>query len=224
MLAALTVLLFVAPPARAQSTQDAFQLGLGTTIVSYTNAELEVELPAWTQTLEVSETQWGLSGDNGVSLELGFGIGESLVVGGVLVFGGATETSSSNVMDDDETTDSSLSILVGPKLDFMFLPDSNVRPLLGAAIAWQRSSAETETTTAQSVTTTLSDVALSGVQLMTRAGLRWFVVPAFSLDPAVVFQWTTVSGDYGVAAQNFDASASGLSIGLGLSVSGWIGP
>ena len=67
----LVVVVTVPRLALAQETSNAFQLGLGTDLVSYSKSTVEIEQTPATQQVDSSVTEWGLSGDSGVNLELG---------------------------------------------------------------------------------------------------------------------------------------------------------
>ncbi len=110
----------------------------------------------------------------------------------------------------------------------MFLPDSVVRPFVGGAIGLTRQSYSSETTNQNNVTETDYDLGVTGLGLLARAGIRWFLTPGFSIDPAFVFGFSTASGSTGYpvaggATQNIDTGATGYTLGLRLGFSGWIG-
>jgi hypothetical protein len=87
-----------------------------------------------------------------------------------------------------------------------------------------------QNTTATNVTTTPYDAGWTGVEFLGRAGIRWFIVPGFSLDPAFVFGFTLIDGSAHYPANvpanatvSYDSNISGFSVGLSLAVSGWVG-
>jgi hypothetical protein len=224
----LVTLCLSAAPAAAQTTQGALQLGVGTGLVDYTSSTTDVELPAalgGTTAMHGSSVEWGVAQGNGLHLEGGYGLGESFVLGGLLVLGG--QSLKNDQLVDSETHDSHFSLFVGPKLDFMLMPGQSLRPFFGIAAGFTHTSSKAESTNAQDVTTTTAKQSLDGLGLLGRAGIRWFPVEGFSIDPALVFGWATLSGSrrVGVRALNDDVDASGtrFTIGLDFAVSGWIG-
>jgi hypothetical protein len=226
--------------ANAQSVANALQIGLGTDFVSYSAYTQRVTAPpppppaAPVGTMDykndIHQTRWGVSDHSNVNLEIGYGLNDSMVLGGMLVLGGwsqylHSEQASSTV----HRQDSSFNLFIGPKFDFMFLPDSRVRPFVGAAIGLSRVAATTTTTNATAVTTTQSDNGYTGLGLLLRGGVRCFLTPGFSLDPAFVFGFATMSGSAlgaeGVPNQaaSYDSGLTGFSVGLGVTASGWVG-
>ena len=225
---ALVTLCLWAAPAGAQTTQGALQLGVGTGVVDYTSSTIDVDLPAalgGTTAMHGSSLEWGVAQGNSLNLEGGYGLDESFVLGGLLVVGGQSVKSDQVV--DRETHDSHFSLFVGPKLDFMLMPGQSLRPFFGIAAGFTHSHSKAESTNAQDVTTTSARQSLDGLGLLGRAGIRWFPIQGFSIDPAIVFGWAMLSGNrrVGVPAFNDDVDASGtqFTIGLNFTVSGWIG-
>jgi hypothetical protein len=162
-------------------------------------------------------------------LEGGYGITDSLVIGGILQFGGwAGTTGADNIAAGGRIHESRFSLFIGPKVDYMFLPDSMVRPFVGGAVGLVRRTHTHETTNPNNITTTDYDIAQTGIGLMARAGIRWFLTPGFSIDPAfmVGLGWTSGGTDVpagGGATQNIDTSANGYTVGLSVAFSGWVG-
>jgi hypothetical protein len=213
------------PPAGAQTTQGALQVGLGTGLVDYTSSTTDVELPAilgGTTALHGSSLDWGVAQGNRIDLEGGYGLGESFVLGGLLALGGQSDT---NKLSDNETDDSRFLLFIGPKLDYLLMPGASLRPFFGIAAGLSHTSSKSELTNAQGRTSTTAKQSLSGFELLGRAGIRWFPIEGFSIDPAIVFGWAALSGSRHVPATNDDVDASGteLSIGVNVAVSGWIG-
>jgi hypothetical protein len=222
---ALATLSLWAPHAGAQTTAGALELGVGTGLVDYTSSTIDVELPAilgGTTAMHGSSLEWGVAQGNSLTLEGGYGLGDSFVLGGLLALGGQ---STSNELNDNKTEESRFALFIGPKFDFMLMPGESMRPFFGIAAGYLRASSKTETTNPQDVTTTTAKQALDGFELLGRAGIRWFPVEGFSIDPAVVLGWTTLSGSWRIPIVNEDVDASGtqLMIGLNVAVSGWIG-
>jgi len=226
-------------PANAQSVANSLQIGLGTDFLSYSNYTQRITVPANIAGLPVGagsvdqkydyhQTRWGVSDHSNVNLEIGYGLTDEMIIGGLLVLGGYSvyshfEQQASPVHNQD----SSFNFFLGPKFDYMFLPQSRVRPFLGAVVGLSHISQNTTRTDNNSVTTTALDTSYTGLGLMGRAGIRWFVTPGFSLDPALVFGFATHSGNaQGVAAPNaasYDSGLTGFSVGLGVTASGWVG-
>jgi opacity protein-like surface antigen len=241
-LTALSVIGFasiVTTQAKAQNIEHALQLGLGTNFLAYSNTTLTQDQPADLnnpnngRTVEYKTvnrtTEWGLSNRSGINLEVGYGITDSLVLGGMLQLGGWVNTTGANTITNDTSrlTNSTFSLFIGPKIDYMFLPDSMVRPFIGGAIGLVRQTYSTEQETVGSVTTNNLDIGTTGVGLLARGGIRWFLTPGFSIDPALVFGINTGTGstEYPLRGgrRSDDTTATGYSIGLSLAFSGWIG-
>jgi hypothetical protein len=226
---ALVTLCLWDTPARAQTTDGPLQLGVGTGLIDYTSSTIDVELAdalGGTTALHGSSLEWGVARGNRIDLEGGYGLGESLVLGGLLVLGGQSVRSDQVV--DSRTRDSQLSLFVGPKLDFMLMPGESVRPFFGIAAGFTHTNSRSELTNAQDDTTTTARQSLSGLELLGRVGLRWFPIQGLSIDPALVFGWATLSGSRRVGAvgplsDDVDASGTQFAIGLDCAVSGWIG-
>jgi hypothetical protein len=196
--------------AQAQNVDGRFQLGLGTPIVSYSAVTTEIgDNPS--VEVDVDTTSWGIR--NIAMLELGYGLSNALVLGGVLRFGGTSTTSEADLPNSEEETNSSFDVVVGPKIDYMFSEGSRVRPFVSAVVGLLHSSSTAEDD---------AETSLTGVMLQGGAGLRWFAAPGFSLDPSLRFDWSTMSGETDLGPASIDVSASGFSVSLGLAVSGWI--
>lgn len=210
--------------AHAQKTEGALQLGLGTDFLTYTNASMKVDVPGGERTLKTKTFNWGFASRNGVNLEGGYGLSDSLVLGGIVGLGGRSETTKLDQPGANENTDSTFELMLAPKIDYMFSPDSRLRPFVGGALGIIYQSAKTEFHNADTnTTTTESDASATGLLLMGRVGLRWFLAPGFSLDPAFVFGWIPfASGSYKAGATSYDADAHQFSLGLSVAASGWI--
>ena len=228
----------VSVQARAQAIGNALQVGLGTNFVSYqsdtyTDHMLQANGTTVDYKPNVHNTTWGFTGRNNLVLEGGYGITDSLVLGGLLQFGNWSTTSDAIQPQNGapQATESRFYLFIAPKIDYMFLPDSAVRPFIGAAIGLVHTaqSIQTQTTNVNGSTNTATniDVGMTGVGLQLRAGVRWFLTPGFSVDPAFAFSYGAGSGTYSVpvagAMRNDDSSVSGYTLGLNLALSGWIG-
>lgn len=199
--------LSAASPAMAQDTDGALQLGLTTPIFSYTTGSTTTEFGGDETEIDTSNTTWGLRDE--VVGEIGFGLGDSLVLGGILQIGGTSLTQGEG---EDEAESSEFGVLIGPKLDFMFSPGQKVRPFLGAAAGLVLASSEAGPV----------ETSVTGFQLIGRAGMRAFLSNGFSLDPALVVSWSTASGEVETGGPSADISVSAVNIGVALGFSGWL--
>jgi outer membrane protein W len=224
---------------QAQTVAGALQLGLGTDFVSYSNYTQRVTVPAVPAALgtvdqkyDLHQTRWGVSDRSNLNLEVGYGLNDEMIIGGMLVLGGWTgSVHSQQQASPQQVKQSNFNFFIGPKFDYMFLPDSRVRPFIGAVVGLSRVAQNNTNTTQFGVTTTSLDTGYTGVGLMGRAGIRWFLTPGFSLDPAFVFGFSSMTGSaQGVAvgpgpngALSYDSGLTGFSVGLGVTASGWVG-
>lgn len=202
-------LLLVSSAASAQSTEGAFQVGLTTPIFGYAKSSIEYEDET---EVDISGVSWGIREQ--VLLELGYGLSESVVLGGIVSVGGASQSAELNDPDisAEDSDASSLVILLGPKLDLQF-GEGAARPFVGGNIAFLSASAEDEG----------SETATMGFQLSGRAGVRWFPTPGFSLDPAFTASYVHASGEIEPDESDpIDVSQSGFSLMLTVGASGWI--
>lgn len=236
-LTAVTILGFAtafSTHANAQNIQHALQLGLGTNFVTYTSEKITqrglLDGGARDRELEDSTTVWGFGSRNAIAFEAGYGLTDSLVLGGILELGGWSNTSGPDPIaaGDPRRTNSMFSLFIGPKIDYMFLPDSVVRPFIGGAVGLVRQSSSQETTNQNNITDTDYEIGATGVGLLGRAGIRWFLTPGFSIDPAFVFGFATASGNTGFpegngATRNYDTGVTGYTLGLRVGFSGWVG-
>lgn len=194
-------------PAAAEGTEGKVQLGLNVPIFAYTTGTAETPaLGGINVEQDVSRTSWGIAMDP--LLEIGYGVSDMFVVGGVAQIGGQSVT----VGDADDADISATTIFLAPKLDVMFSADATVRPFLSGALGLVSSSMSTGAT----------ETSALGVGLFARAGLRWFAAPAASLDASLGFLWQTASGDTGTDALKTDISVSGISILGTLGISAWL--
>ncbi|HEY5956770.1 MAG TPA: hypothetical protein VIV60_09465, partial [Polyangiaceae bacterium] len=217
------------------TTAGALQLALGTDIVSYTDTSVtrkQVPNPGGPVDLKTdrSTTRWGFSNQSSVAFEGGYGLTDSIVVGGILQLGGASRRdgvnwpryANINTLTSD-TKYSTFNLLIAPKFDYMLLPTSAIRPFFGGAIGILYQSEKVKAIQ-PSTTQTVWGVSETGLAILLRAGVRCFVTPGFSIDPALMFSWVpTASGSFDNGATSYDASAHGYTIGLGVAASGWVG-
>lgn len=211
-LAGFIVVSFCAGQASAQNVAGAVQLGLGTDIVSYSNNTLEVDAPTGDLETETSTTEWGITGESGVSFEVGYGASEAIVAGAFLLLGGSSTETEGELGEEGE--ESEMTIGVGPKVDFMLSQGSSARPFVSALAGFLHTSSESAANV---------EIGASGFVIGGRVGVRWFAAPGFSVDPQVGVNYLSVSGeaepDIGDAV---DVSASGYGISLGVAFSGWL--
>lgn len=192
-------------PAQAQSTEKAFQVGLLTPIVSYSKQSTDME-DSDTE-VDVSTTLWGLR--SGFSSEIGYGLSDSMILGGLVQIGGnSQEVEFGNV----ELDASDFSLFLGPKFDYMFMPGSNLRPFVGAVAGLQVSSGENSGV----------EISTTAFQGMLRGGVRWFIARGMSIDPGLAFSFNFGSVDVESGGAERDGSVSGFGIGLVLGFSGWL--
>src|SRR5687767_5507172 len=107
----------MAPRAHAQDTKGAFQLGLSTSFISYTSGTTELELPGGDVSVDISDVDWGFTGDNGVVLELGYGVTDIVLVGGFVQLGGSSQSTQIDQPGEPEVDLTEFGLLIGPKVD-----------------------------------------------------------------------------------------------------------
>ncbi len=186
--------------------------------------------PAGNFDFETTSWQAGLGKDSTLGLEFGYGLDDHWVLGGL-----AAVTSSSSSWDEGTrgnggTNDRRrLSFLAGPKLDYMFGSASSVRPFAGAALGFvERTDREQSKWFVPSAEvpgpyhSTDPDSSLAGLDLAARLGLRWFVAPWLSIDPALSFDASFLWG-HGPHSANADAHATAYDFGASIAASGWWG-
>jgi hypothetical protein len=231
----------VSSRAQAQTTAGALQLGLGTNLLTYSSDTIsEHQVLNNGTTIEYKgieqNTTWGLANRNGIYLDAGYGITDMLVLGGMLQLGSWSNTTGDRDLGNNNGTaqanEHRFTLFLGPKLDVMFLPDTVVRPFVGVGLGLVRHTYTTETTThngaGATITATPNDLGVTGVGLLARAGIRWFLTPGFSLDPAFVFGFSSATGTMvippnGQTNGHFDTGVTGYTVGLQMAFSGWIG-
>ena len=243
-LTAIGFVSIVSSQAKAQTVANALQIGLGTDFVSYSNYTQRVTTPPIAAPgapppagatvdykNDIHQTRWGVSDHSNVNLEIGYGLNDNWVIGGLLVLGGWSDSQHEGILASPQNQQrSTFNLFIGPKVDYMFLPESRVRPFLGAAIGLSRTTYNLTNTNPLSVTTTGESWGYTGVGLFLRGGIRWFLTPGFSLDPAFVFGFSSMTGSAqgvpgrcGLDTANYDSGLTGFSVGLGVTASGWVG-
>lgn len=200
-----------AAPAGAQNVEGTVQLGLTTDLVSYSKQTLTYDDSD--ADLETEVTRWGLR--EGIALEIGYGVSDMIVVGAMASLGGVSQTIDAGGSEGEV---SSFSAAIGPKIDFILSPDSNIRPLIGAVIALATSTADSGG----------PETSILGFEIGARLGMHCFATEGFSITPALAIGYASGSGeielDTGgiVGTRSVDISASGFKVGLQLGISGWI--
>ena len=141
-LTAIGLVSIISSHAKAQTVANSLQIGLGTDFVSYSNFTQRVTAPPLVPAgapgtvdykWDIHETRWGVSDHSNLSLEIGYGLDDSFVIGGLLRLGGwSGYNHSEQASSNNNIQESTFSLFIGPKLDYMFLPESRVRPFVGA--------------------------------------------------------------------------------------------
>lgn len=222
------VLSLMSGTAQAQVTAGALQLGLGTDVVTYTDASATVRYPAPLGDIagESKTTRWGFASRNGVNLEGGYGLGDSIVLGGLLGIGSWSEELSTKrgAVTAQGNTNTNFDLFIAPKFDYMFLPGTSIRPFVGGAIGVQYFSQKVENPQNNGAVEVTKSSA-TGLALMPRVGVRFFLTPGFSIDPAFVFLWVpTASGSQEQAGLSYDLrDVHSYTLGLTVAASGWVG-
>lgn len=206
----VAAMLVVSSTALAQNTDGAIQLGLATDLFAHTSTDLEVEFPLVTQDVTQTRNTWGFQEENGVIFEMGYGLTEGLVIGGLAQLGGSNL--DSNWEQTADTENSLFEFGLYPKIEYMFIPGGRVRPFVGGGLGLLVRNAD-DSGTESSVT---------AFGLWGRGGLRYFVSPAVSLDPTLTLSWLTGSGDYDAGNLDGNISVTRLGVALGAGISIWI--
>lgn len=217
-LSVVVAVLSSSAPAFAQ-INESFQLGLSTDLVSSSTLSFEAETPVVGGVTVESEgdidnTAVGFSGDSGVTLNLGYGLSEQLVLGALLRFGTSSSETDAELgglqaNEEEDTTSFSL----GPKLEFAFLDEGDLRPFVLGSVAYVSVTQEQPDNT----------IEFSGGQLLAGVGLHWFLAPGFSFDPMLYGAYAALSGESDPDMGNtteLEGSLTGFGLSVGLS--GWI--
>lgn len=195
-------------PAGPVPTLDgAVQLGLYLPVVRYLPVGLEFENGG--AEVDVSRLDWGIA-ENPVSLEIGYGLTDSLVLGGQLGIGGESSTQEQMGFADQESSE--FNFQFGPKLDYMFSAGSKVNPFAGAVVLVGIDS--TDNNGAEFSTTVF--------RFLGRIGLRAFLADSFSIDPALVVGAGVGSASQDDGTNEADLSVTGFQVGLDIGFSGWM--
>ncbi|HKU37102.1 MAG TPA: outer membrane beta-barrel protein [Polyangiales bacterium] len=197
-----------APEPLISSVKGAIQLSLGTPIVRYTSSSLDPDAGA---KLSGTALKWGFSDEASVSVEVGYGLLDQLVIGGVVQLGG-TSTSQKQEGATTESESSSFDLLIGPKAEYHFTPTSKINPFVGAMLGLYNTSSD--------------DNGLEISQLLfvmqARAGLRCFLAEGFSLDPTFHVGFGLGGGSAEQGGSETDFGSSAFQVGLSIALSGWL--
>jgi hypothetical protein len=181
------------------SVDGLIQLGIGTALFQHVGGALS---PDSGPSISQSNTSWGIA-KNPTTLEGGYGFLPNLVVGGLLQFGGNSAATPKT---------SSFALAIGPKADYMFMPNSKLNPFAGVMLGIAYSSS--------SIGSALASQSQTDFIFMARGGMRWFMFDSVSLDPTLV-----IGGALGSATQtvnslvgNLSSSSFQVAFTLGLSV------
>jgi hypothetical protein len=186
--------------------------------------------PAGELNFDTTSTQAGFGRNSTFGVEIGYGLREQWVVGGLAAVRGSSSSwddgTRGNGTNHERRT---FSFFLGPKLEYMLLLASSLRLVAGGAVGFVRlTDREDRKTLVPSAIapgpyfSTDPDSSLAGVKLEGRLGLRWFAAPWLSIDPAVFFGGSFLSG-HGPHSASTDAKAKSYSFGLSLAASGWVG-
>lgn len=211
-LALFVTTLAICESSAAQPIAGRFQLGVASSLFSYTSRSTEND--DTTVEADTSSARWGVRDQ--IALDVGYGLSDAIVVGGVLVLGGTSTTVEPEGRADIDSSE--FEVKIGPKIDLMFGPDSlassiRVKPFVGAVLSLVSASEESEG----------FDTTLTGFELLGRVGLRLFPTESFSVETALVLGWSTASGEIEPAgAADQDISSSAFVIALMIGLAGWI--
>jgi hypothetical protein len=108
-LAAVGLVSLISITAKAQTVAGALQLGLGTSIVRYSSTTYTQTIPTAgagnvDHSADMTDTTWGVASRNGATLEVGYGLSDMFVLGGMLQFGGLSESVPPFARLDNPTT------------------------------------------------------------------------------------------------------------------------
>ena len=195
----------------AQNIDGATHLGLGTSFLSYSKSSGTVDTALGETDIDSSSTRWGLSDEGGIQLEGGYGINNSMVVGGLFALGGSSTTTTLEGSNSDDES-SAFNLLLAPKFDYHFSAGQPLQPFVGGAIGLVM--AKTDNNGLESSAT--------GLGLLGRGGLRWFLAPGFSVDPALNLGFQALSGSIDSGNASYDLSGTAFTIGLSIGMSGWV--
>jgi hypothetical protein len=191
------------------------QLSLGSYFMRYTSLSQSFDDNAGD--FSRSDLNWGFSNTSPVILEGGYGLTDSFVVGGVLQLGGVSSTTESE-MSGQKFESSGFDLLLAPKVDYHFMPESKINPFVGGLLGVEMASVSTP-----ALMGLTNDESSTSFVLSARGGLRCFLFDGFSIDPALSIGFKIGGGSTKAAGgTEVDWSTSGFRVGLSVSMSGWL--
>jgi hypothetical protein len=197
------------PDALVSSVAGALQLNLGTYLVRYRSSSIDVDNNGGE--FSQSSLKWGIGDEAPVTLEIGYGLTDNIVIGGLLQLGGTSDTQEAEATGAKAEA-STFGITLTPKFDYNFLPTSKINPFVGAALGFALSSSDSDGT----------EVSTTMFVAFARAGLRCFLFEGFSVDPALVFGFGVGGGSQEAMGAKAEYGQNASQIGLALSTSGWL--
>jgi len=195
-----------AAPTPKSRVESRFQIGVFSTLASYTKLSFTLGSGATAQRGSVTDTAYGFSG-NPVTFELGYGVSSSLVLGLLLELG-TTKTTASTI--GYQNAQQFGAFLVGPRVEYSF--GDRVRPFVSGVAGF--------ITVPQSGE--YYSISLTGFELVGGAGVHIFLADSFSVDPMLRGSWGTGKGKVKDPLSDLPATGTLWSGAALLGVSGWI--
>ena len=196
--------------ALAQDSNGKLQIGLGADVFAHSSTDLDIEVGPVDDDVEDTATTWGFTERSAVSFEMGYGLTDGLILGGVARIGGYDYDRAADTFGDDELKTFELGLF--PKIEYMFGAGASVRPFVGGGLGVLVFDYEE----------TNLDISSTSFGIWARGGLRYFAAPEVSLDPTLTLSWLKGSGDLDVGGTDGDVSATRLGIAIGFGLSLWI--
>jgi hypothetical protein len=167
--------------------------------------------------LDASGVQLGIT--RAPVLELGYGVSDLIVIGGIVQLLGESDSS-------DTSDASAVTLFIGPKLDFQLDTATRFKPFFGVALGLNHSTSDFAPKSSSAAIATSSQ--LTSFRFQARAGVRCFISEDVSLDLALTGGFETGSGSrealaltgLSVATQSEFDQSSGF-VGLYIGVSAW---
>jgi hypothetical protein len=224
------VLVILPHRAPAQAVAGSLQLGLTTNVVSHERLTTTSRYPAGDFDFETTSTQAGFGQKSTVGIEIGYGLDEHWVLGGLAALRGSSTSWDTGTRGNGGNNERrTFSLFLGPKFDYMLGSASSLRFFAGGAVGFVRLTDREDSKWLVPLSSgfgpyfsTDPDSSLAGFKLAGRVGLRWFATTWLSIDPAFFFDGSFLSG-HGPHSASADAKAKGYTFGLSLAASGWMG-
>jgi hypothetical protein len=194
-------------PQEMPSSAGAIQLSLGMQLVRYRATSMTGDDNGGEA--DVSTLNWGFANSSPIQLEIGYGITDQIIVGGVLQLGGDSDTFESGGMKLDEST---FDFVLMPKGDYQFSPGSKLNPFVGAMLGIGL--------TSQSAAGL--DTSMTMFVMQARVGLRYFLTDSLSVDPALVGGFGVGGGSQEANGTSVGFSSTAFQVGLAVGLSGWL--